>query len=203
MTLDNVEKAVLEEARAEAERLLAEARSRLGEKLAAEKREIEERFAGRRRREFSRLDSEHHRELSRARTEARLEVLKEKNRLVEEVFSRALARLAKLPAEEFLTLAGKCLAQVPPELEGSVLAGERERELLAGDFMKKVNASRKGKLKLSDEAGPPGGGIVVRTERFEFDFSWAGRLADRKGALAPNVAATLFPHAEKKEAEQR
>jgi hypothetical protein len=81
---------------------------------------------------------------------------------------------------------------VPAELAGSIVAGERERGFLAGSFLKKINASRKGKLKLSDEPGPAGGGLIVRAEKFEFDFTWAGRISDRKGALAPDVAAALF-----------
>ena len=68
----------------------------------------------------------------------------------------------------------------------------RERKMLAGKFIENVNAERTGKLVISDEAGPVGGGLVVRAEKFEFDFSWAGRMADRKGALAPEVAAILF-----------
>lgn len=197
MGFQNVEKSVLAEARAEANRLVAEARAKLDERLAAERRELEERFAGRRRRELARLEAEHNRELSRARTEARLKVLKEKNRLVEEVFAEALRRAGELPKAEFLKLAEKWLAGVPPELAGRIVAGERERSHLAGAFLKKVNAKRSGKLELSDEPAPEGGGMIVRAERFEFDFSWAGRLADRKGVLAPEVAAALFAEGEK------
>ena len=97
-----------------------------------------------------------------------------------------------MPGPQFLKLAGKWLAEVPPELSGEIVAGKRERSYIEGAFLKKVNAGRTGKLTLSDGPGPEGGGLVVRAGKFEFDFSWAGRLADRKGALAPEVAALLF-----------
>jgi len=190
--LENVEKAVLAEARAEAGKLLAEARGRLAERLAAARREIDSRFDLRRRRELAHLESEHQRELARARTAARLEVLREKNRLVERAFRGALERLAALPRERFLALAGEWLAEVPAEQPGAVLAGERERGWLAGAFLDRVNAGRTGKLELSAEPGPEGGGLVVRGEKFEFDLSWAGQLADRRGQLSPLVAAELF-----------
>lgn len=192
MGLENVEQAVLAEVRAEAGKLLAEARARLAERLAAAGREIGSRFEQRRRRELAHLESEHNRELSRERTAARLEVLREKNRLIEEAFRGALASLAALPRERLLELAGQWLAEVPPDQPGTVLAGGRERQFLAGGFLERINAGRSGKLKLSDEPGPESGGLVVRAERFEYDFSWAGQLADRKGALAPLVAAELF-----------
>jgi len=192
VSLENVERAVLAEAEKQAAAIVGDAHGRLEDRLDAEEREVAERFEARRRRELARLGSEHNRELSRARTEARLEVLKEKNRLIEQAFAGALERLAELPKDQFLKLAGKWLAEVPAELAGRIAAGERERGFLSGAFLKKVNAGREGKLELSDEPGPAGGGLVVRAERFEFDFSWAGRLADRKGALAPEVAAILF-----------
>jgi vacuolar-type H+-ATPase subunit E/Vma4 len=192
VSLENVEKAVLAEAEAEAERILAKARAELDEKLGAGRRELEERFAGHRRREMARLESEHNRELSRARTEARLTVLKEKNQLVERAFAGALQRLAELPEKDFLKLTEQWLAEVPSELGGEIVAGERERSYLAGEFLKKINAGRSGQLTLADGPGPAGGGIVVRAEKFEFDFTWAGRLADRKAGLAPEVAAMLF-----------
>ncbi|MHC4916449.1 MAG: V-type ATP synthase subunit E family protein [Planctomycetota bacterium] len=192
MGFENVEKAVLEEARAEAAEIVADARSRLAERLELEKRELDRQFAARRRRRLARLDSEHHRELSRARTDARLEVLKRKNAMVEAAFEEALRMLGKLPAEKFLELAAGWLAGVPGELSGKICAAERERSEMAGAFLKKVNAGRKGKLEISDEHPPEGGGLVVRAERFEFDFSWAERLDDRRGTLAPEVAAVLF-----------
>jgi V/A-type H+/Na+-transporting ATPase subunit E len=192
MGLENVEKAVLAEARAEAEEIAAEARSSLNERVAAAGREMDERFEARHKREMARLQSEHNRELSRARTDARLAVLKEKNAVIEKAFAGALEKLAELPEEKFLALAGKWLREVPADLEGRIATGERERAMLSGAFIEKINAGRSGKLTLSDEAGPVGGGLVVRAEKFEFDFSWAGRLADRKGALAPEVAAILF-----------
>ena len=190
MGLENVEKAVLAEA--EAERIRVEARAGLDEKLAAARRELEDRFEARERRGMARLQSEHNRELSRARTEARLAVLKEKNRVIEKTFGAALGKLGELSEERFLELAEKWLAGVPGDLDGRIVCGERERGYLSGGFMDKVNAPRSGRLEVSDEPGPAGGGLVVRAEKFEFDFSWAGRLADRKGALAPDVAATLF-----------
>ncbi len=192
MGLENVEKAVLAEAEKEAAVIVGEAHGRLEDKLAAEEREVAERFEAHRKRELARLEAEHNRELSRARTEARLAVLTEKNRLIEQAFAGALEGLAELSEEKFLSLAEAWLAEVPSELVGRIAVGERERGLLSGAFLEKINAGRQGKLELSDEPGPAGGGLVVRAERFEFDFSWAGRLADRKGALSPEVAAILF-----------
>ncbi len=192
MGLENVEKAVLAEAEAEAERIGVEARASLDEKLAVARREVEDRFEGREKRGMARLQSEHNRDLSRARTEAKLAVLKEKNRIIEGAFAGALERLGELPQEKFLALAEKWLGEVPENLEGRVACGERERGYLSGDFINKVNSGRSGKLEVSDEPGPAGGGLVVRAEKFEFDFSWAGSLSDRKGALAPDVAAVLF-----------
>ena len=193
MGLENVEKAVLEEARAEAAKIVAEARADLTERLEVEKRDMEKRFAERRRHALARLDSEHHRELSRARTDARLDVLKRKNAMVEAAFDEALRMLGDLPAEKFLELAAGWLAQVPGNLSGRICAGERERAAMSGKFLEKINGGRQGKLELSAGEDPPGGGLIVRSDRFEFDFSWAERMDDRRGTLAPEVAAVLFP----------
>ena len=132
--------------------------------------------------------------ISGERTAARLAVLAEKNRIVGEVLDAALARAAAVPRERFGELAAKWLAEVPAELSGEVLAGPRERELLAGGLLDRVNSGRAGKLALSDEGlpGSSGGGMLVRAGRFEFDFTWAGRLAERRAALTALIAAELF-----------
>jgi vacuolar-type H+-ATPase subunit E/Vma4 len=192
MSLDRVEAAVMEEARAEAAGLLSAARAQLAERVAAAGREVAERFEQRRRREMARLEGEHLRKVSAARTAARLDVLREKNRLVERAFDLALEQLAALPREEFLRQAEAWLAQVPPDQPGEILAGPRERGFLEGAFLERVNSRRTGRLTLSAEPGPPGGGLVVRAERFEYDFTWRGQLADRRGALSPLVAGLLF-----------
>jgi vacuolar-type H+-ATPase subunit E/Vma4 len=194
VSLENVEQAVLAEAGKEAELLLAAARQKLAGRLAAEKREIDSRAESRRRRELAHLEGEQLRELSRERTAARLAVLAEKNRLVEEVFRRALAALAGLSPDRFLALAEKWLAEVPTDLAGEIIAGPRERASLAGGFLDRINAGRTGRLSLAEETLPPasGGGLLVRAGRFEFDFTWAGRLADRRAALTGTIAAELF-----------
>ncbi len=192
MGLENIEKAVLSEAEVEGQAIVAEAKSLLAERLAVAKRELEERFASRQRQQMANLESEHNRELSAARTDARLAVLKEKNRVIEEAFAGALKKLAEIPEEKFLKLAEAWLQEVPGELAGQIAAGPRERKLLEGAFLKRVNQNRKGKLTLAEGDGPVGGGIRVLADKFEFDFTWAGRMADRKGALAPDVAAIIF-----------
>jgi vacuolar-type H+-ATPase subunit E/Vma4 len=192
MGLENIEKAVLSEAEAEGQGIVAEAKSLLAERLAVAKRELEERFAARKRQQMANLESEHNRELSAARTDARLAVLKEKTRVIEAAFAGALQKLAEIPEEHFLKLAKAWLQEVPSELSGQIAAGPREQKLLEGEFLKGINQGREGKLTLAQGDGPVGGGIRVLADKFEFDFTWAGRLADRKGALAPDVASIIF-----------
>ena len=199
MGIENVEKSVLAEARKEAEELLAAARKRLAERFAAEKREIDARAEARRRRELAQVEGEHVRELARERTAARLAVLTEKNRLIEEVLKGALAKVAAMPREKFQALAAEWLAEVPADQAGEIVAGAREREFLGGGLLDRVNAGRTGRLTLSAEMLPDsaGGGMLVRAGRFEFDFTWAGRLADRRSALTAMIAGELFGEAGK------
>ena len=194
--MDNVEKAVLDEAKKEAKAILAAASAAFAEKVAAEKRRLDADIEALRRQENSRLDAEHSRSLASEHAAQAGAVLAEKNRILDEVFSRALHRLGELPKPLFLAAAGRRLSEVPGRLPAVIEAGARERSYIEGAFLDGINAKRRdgAKLTLSDECelGPAGGGLLVRAGRFVFDHSWNTALSERKGELVPEMAAELF-----------
>jgi vacuolar-type H+-ATPase subunit E/Vma4 len=215
----NIEKAILDEAKEEARAVLAAAAAARAEKMAAERRRIEAEMETLRRQENSRLDAEHASALALERAASAGAVLAEKNRLLDEVFSRALGRLGELPGKQFLAAAREWLSEAPGEIPAVIVAGARERSYIEGAFLDEVNAKRRdgAKFTLSAECetglpGQPGanatglpgrsrriggpkaagGGLLVRAGRFVFDHSWNTALSERRGELLPEMAADLF-----------
>jgi len=193
MSLERIRKAILDEARAEADRLESEARARRDERLAAAARELELEFKRRFEAASENARREVERRLARRRAELNMELLRERNAILDRLFRQAAARLADSPDEHYQRVVAQWMKEIPQGVAGDVLCNERDAARLS-PLIEKLNASRAPEARLRLVAGdrPAMGGVIFRTEKFEIDLSLDSRLAALRVELAPQVAKMIF-----------
>ena len=182
MPAEGLRKAVIERARAEAQEILARAKSE-ADAARASTRERAGREAAEAVENARREAAEaRKRALSAVEREMRLKLLEEKNRLLEEAFSRAAQAFARLPVEELRDLYAK-------ELEGMELPGTRVR--VPARAGREFEPLLKGRAAVEEDASLDAGYVVVR-EDFRLDRSLAARLGDLKSEMRSELARLLF-----------
>ena len=186
MSAEGLRKAVLQKARAEAEEILARARDEADAALDSARTKAEREAADAV--ENARRESRRAREraLSALEREMRLKALEEKNRLLDEAFSRAAREFARLPAEDLRTLYEEEFEG--PEIRGATVrvppgAREEFKSLLGGTAAVEEDPSV--------EAG-----YVVVGEEFRLDRSLRARLEELKAELRAELARMLFSESE-------
>jgi len=132
-----------------------------------------------------------------AELERRKEVLKEKQKLMEDCFREALEELVNLPDEEYGAVIGEMLLNLVWSGEERVLISPDDEKRIDGEFIDRINGElkktgKKGELKLDGTLASIRGGFVLRTEDVEVDCSFGTLLSHLKDELQSEVAGILF-----------
>jgi V/A-type H+-transporting ATPase subunit E len=178
---------IIAEANSQAADILAQAK----EKAANERQAIlaqAEQDAGERRRRI----------LAMAAMEARRQELGTKEEIIDNAFSLALKQLRELPAEEYRRLLAPIMIEAAETGTEQVVVAAHDKERLGPDFIAQVNKGLKargleGKLELSPETRPLGGGFVLVAGGVEDNNSFELILKLSRDELEQEVAAVLFP----------
>ncbi len=189
MALSNVEEAVLGRARGEADKILQTA------KQVAERRK--ERESGRLREQHkhgveaarAELEGVLEREASASQTRDRLELLKLKNEIIEEVFTKALDGIISLPDDGYRKWLKSQLECLPPMEDAKIVTKDRDKDTV-GQILEETNSGSG--FKLSDETVRIRGGFLVQGRQVDLDYSVESLLRDLRESLAQQVAARLF-----------
>jgi V/A-type H+/Na+-transporting ATPase subunit E len=194
MSFEKVEAVIIAEAEAEAKRILDKAGEEKGAVLAQNSDTCSQTFENNIHRAQAAEDAETARQLGLARHEGRLEVLHAKNSMIDEVFQIAAEKIRSLPAADYLDMLAAWLKALPAEVGGILKVSKRDYELLSGDFMKKINASRTGSGKFT--AVEPDrrveGGFIVEGADFSIDSTIASKLKELRENLSGEIARELF-----------
>lgn len=201
MSIEKIHKALLEEARTEADRIVRLARLRAEQGLEKARREIHEEFERRENELRARLDAERELYLVNLRTEQRQEILARKNKILNTIYERLAKRLDDMPRDDYRALMARWLANVDPGVSGEVAVNLRDRALLEEGLLEEVNRSRdeSSQLRLADEPIDVRGGFVFRCDRFELDRTLDSLLMRLKEETALELAAEIFGRAEGKQ----
>lgn len=223
MSLERIRQGVLDEAKAEAERLIAEAREKRDREIAAAKKRLADEKQKRIGDEKARLEQVRSQAVSNARRIERLAVLKAKNRFVDKAFAAAREKVAALPDGEYLQLLEKWIVALDAANAGEIETGRRDAKRIDQAFVERVNAKRgPGRADaphaLRDKARPAGykehkmlspmpagkftrgsseldidGGVVIRTPDYRIDLSLRAVLDALREELTPVIGARMFP----------
>jgi len=132
-----------------------------------------------------------------AELERRKEVLREKQKLVEDCFRAALEEFVNLPTEEYHALIRKMLLNLVSSGDEHVLISPEDERRIDREFIDRVNdelkkAGKKGNLQLDGTSPTLRGGFVLRTEEVEVDCSFGTLLAQLREESQADVAGILF-----------
>ena len=132
-----------------------------------------------------------------AELERRKEVLREKQKLLEDCFRAALEQLMNLPIEEYHALIRKMLMNLVSSGDEHLLISPEDERRIDREFIDRVNdelkkAGKKGNLQLDGISPTLRGGFVLKTEEVEVDCSFGAVLAQLRQELQSDVAGILF-----------
>lgn len=197
MTVERIRQAILDEARAEAEKIEAEARAGHDGELEAARRRLDQEFEQRFElgRQAAELDA--HQRLMLARSRHNLALLQRRNTILNDLFKGGGDWVAGLDDGEYRALIAGWMGEVPDGYGGEVLCNERDAARLA-PLVEELNRARPpgAQFILVPGERPALGGVIFRAEKFEVDLSLDSRLARLREDLAPEVAQMVFPEQE-------
>jgi len=191
--VEQIQKAVREEASAEAARILREARAQV-ERLLEDARRVEE-DKGRARRdgERARCEQDVAREIARAQQASRLALLGTRNRVIDEIFARVREEALQLPRERHGKMLRAWLAEIDSSSGGEIIAAPRDAHALEA-LVREANRGRgsESRLALSGEKATFESGFIFRTPRYEVKKSLDSWLEEQKMEMSPQIEKELF-----------
>lgn len=112
--------------------------------------------------------------ISVAGLEARKELLKAKQDMVEEAFTKAIEKITGLPDAEYQKMLEEMVAGAASDGAGEILLSERDGKRVDGNFVENINrclktAGKNGTVRLSDEKIQTEGGFVLRYGEMEIN----------------------------------
>jgi vacuolar-type H+-ATPase subunit E/Vma4 len=194
--VEQIQKAVVEEAKAEAAHILREAQDQLQRLLEDARRDEERKAEARLQEGRARLEQNLLREVARAQREARLACLDARNRVLECIFSRAMDEALQLPPARYREILRRWLGELETSAGGDILPAARDAEALAG-LIGEMNPSRDegSRLTLSREMSRFLRGFIFSTPRYEVTKSLEAWMEEQKRSMAPWLEKELFGEA--------
>ncbi|NQT84268.1 V-type ATP synthase subunit E [bacterium] len=127
----------------------------------------------------------------------RKEILKEKQKLMEDCFREALEELVNLPTEEYRPLIRKMLLKLVSSGDERILISSNDEQRIDQELIEGVNvdlkkAGKKGDLRFDGVSSSILGGFVLKTEEVEVNCSFGTLLAQLREELQSDVAGILF-----------
>jgi V/A-type H+-transporting ATPase subunit E len=135
--------------------------------------------------------------MAMAELEHRKEVLKTKQHLIEEAFSRTITKIVSLDTEAYGAFLKKLILQANPEGDEEILFNQRDRSRFANGWIKGLNQTlaengKKGEMRIALEIRSIQGGAILRRGRKEINCSLDSIIASKRGQLETKVAEILF-----------
>jgi V/A-type H+-transporting ATPase subunit E len=133
--------------------------------------------------------------LAAARMEIAGELLAEKRKILDEVFSRARQQLQNLPDDQYRKLITKLMLDAVQTGDEEVIVDSKESRIdqqLISLVNERLGSSKKGNLKLSQEKWDIEGGFVLRRGRIKTNVSFGVLLDRARSELEIELAKELF-----------
>lgn len=196
MNAEQVIDKILNEARAESERLLAEARDKARRQRETLEQEISAYDEESRRLADAAAEDQKERMLAAARMEVKKQRLAAKVQILDELFDKARHKVNTLSDEAYRALMMKLLAQAVVSGDEELIVGPNEKRL-DGEFVKQANrqlaAQGKGSLRLADRRGHLQGGFILQRGSIRVNASTDTLIGQLREEMEPQIANELFP----------
>lgn len=135
--------------------------------------------------------------LSEANLDGRKEILKVKQKLIEEAFSLAREKLCRLPDRDYQKLLENMAVKAVKNEDGEIVLSERDKKRIDRNFTENINkrissSGRSGRLVLSEDSIETAGGFILRYNAMEINNTFEVIFEMIKPQLENEVAKILF-----------
>lgn len=194
MSFEKIEAVIIAEAKAEAKKIIDSEREKSAAFFERSREENEKVFEEAVRLAEAAALRETARQVGLARHEGRLEVLHTKNRVLDEVFQKAVEKMLSLPDEEYLKLMAVWLKDLPAEIGGTIEVSPRDQKRFSKEFLDSVNAGRakSGRFTSVSADAQINGGFRVVGETYSVDSTIENKVNELRESLAGELAKELF-----------
>ncbi len=194
MSLEKIRDTVINKAQKEKEEIIARARQEHEQRIKAAKEAIKEGIERRLRGIEAELREETKRQIASLNREHRLRLLEMKNRIIGDIFIRAVDKVINLPDDKYLAMMERRLLKVDSNLPGKLCVNARDIKRIDHLFMGRINSRRKGDSRIDLNQAPINikGGFIFRTNKFEIDQTLDTIMVDLEREFAPMIAKELF-----------
>jgi V/A-type H+-transporting ATPase subunit E len=198
MSLDKIIEKINEEARQKIEQIMSDAQVQIEN---IKKKSIEDSDAMKEKiLEQARQNAveRERRMLQLARLSGRKEILSEKQKAINSIFTSALDRLAGLDPDKSRQMLRNMLIKAVKSGNEEIVLSARDRKMIGHDWLEKVNndlikeRGLPGKLKIAEETRDIKGGFILKDGQVEINSSFEAILKFNQNELESKLAALLF-----------
>ncbi|HHY71502.1 MAG TPA: V-type ATP synthase subunit E [Thermoanaerobacterales bacterium] len=192
-----IKERILEEAREEKQKLVDDAKTQARDIKAKYEHKAKEMLNDILDKAGKAAEEKKRRILSMAQLENRKALLQAKQQIIDEVFEKAKAKLAKMPDEEYLSLITDMLQKSVITGNEEVVISEHDKNRISPDFLAKVNetlksSGRQGNLKISKTPRQMIGGFTLKSEALEVNNTFDSLINMEREELETQIAKILF-----------
>jgi len=194
VSVDRIQNAILGDAQKEAERIKHAAQKKADKRYEAAERELKAEFEQRVRAAEQNFAAKKNRAIVTLRAKLSMELLAEKNEVIDTIFEQAIDNVTKLADDGYYNLLLGWLKQSAPPEACELALNARDAKAFGNKLADAANAERdeNAKIKLAGQPVDIRGGLVVRTFKYEIDRTLENTVANLKDQHGPEIAAKLF-----------
>ena len=191
MSIERIRNYIIENAQKEAEQIIKTAEKQFHTAVEAMKRSREKQYKEMLRTEDERLREGMKSTLITVTSDYKMRLLEMKNRVIDDVLTRAISRIQSLSDDDYLALLGKWLANVPDHLEGKLFVNARDLKRITNVFIGAINKNRKANIVMNTHAIEIKGGFIVKTGHYEIDYTLDTIVKNLRTTLIPKLSDML------------
>ncbi len=194
MSLEKIREAVIGKSQKEKEEIIARAKEGCEQKVRTAREVIKEGVERRLKGIEAEFREEIKRQIASLNREHRLRLLEMKNRIIDDIFIRAVDKVINLPDDKYLAMMERRLLKVDSSLPGNLFVNARDLKRIDPLFMDRINGRHQGgsRIDLNQDPIDIKGGFVFKTNKFEIDQTLDTIMVDLERELAPMIAKELF-----------
>lgn len=192
MSIERITKSILNDAEKEAARILHAAQIATQRKINSAREEQKKNLTERSKAIEVEFEEKKAKELSNLKASYGHQLLESKNATIDDVFKRAVQNVALLSDGEYLSVIEKWLQAI--NTAGQISISSKDSKRITHEFISRINQSRKesSQLSLSKDFADIRGGFILKTEKFEIDYSIDAIASNLRERLGPKIAKELF-----------
>lgn len=192
MSLERITKSILDDTEREALRILHAAQAASQHKIASAGEELKKGLSERFKAVEAEFEEKMALELSNLRANYRQQLLEIKNAIIDDVFKKSVQQITSLTDKKYLSIVEKWLQAI--DTTGQISISSKDSNRVTHEFISRINQSRKEstRLSLSKDFVDISGGFILKTEKFEIDYSLKTIVSNLRERLGPEIAKELF-----------